>query len=368
MEGMELNQALVRTLKTGYMEIKKEYEEVPDIVPWNLSVLPSELQARIFDIVLLRKEKMEFAINDIQELEKISLGEKDCGLNQTLGKLFEEMQRPCQIMGFRTLDSDFLSTDNSLSLYLDVLNAMVNLPVSIADYLIVDKNVKDLLSFDWEKAKQVMKTCPANTNKKVRFSSEIAEPAVWDVQTNSLKEPPDKKKLNKPTNMWFKLKEAIHTCVIKLLKDVTYDDLIRVFLRCSKIKDNHQTKKNYEEICVNKGTRSRKWNCCDSYLEDSLVHLVLQNLNESPQMLSGKDYMFVTLAKFEQRRENIVLKQVDRGKVMKIEKVEHKMLVWDGPQNSKTSAAVNMVHHFIFFPAEMRVDKDIHVESLTNGT
>ncbi|KAK1399661.1 hypothetical protein POM88_009524 [Heracleum sosnowskyi] len=206
-----------------------------------------------------------------------------------------------------------------------------------------------------------------NTNlQKVSFSSEIVEPTVCDVQTNSLKEPPDKKKLNKPTNMWFKIKEAIYICVIELLEDVTYDE-IKVFLRCSKIKDNHQTKKNYEEICVNKGTRSRKWNCCDSYLEDSLVHLILQNLNESPQMLSGKDYIFVTLAKFEQRRENIILKQVDRGKVMKIEKVEHKMFVWDGSQNSKISASVTMIHHFIFFPVEMRVDKDIHAESLTNG-
>ncbi|KAK1352531.1 hypothetical protein POM88_053228 [Heracleum sosnowskyi] len=84
-------------------------------------------------------------------------------------------------------------------------------------------------------------------------------------------------------------------------------------------------------------------------------------------MLSGKDYMFVTLAKFEQRREIIVLKQVDKGKVMKIENIEHKMLVWDGPQNSKTSTAVTMVHHFIFFPTEMRVDKDIHAESLKNA-
>ncbi|KAK1400020.1 hypothetical protein POM88_009883 [Heracleum sosnowskyi] len=335
-----------------------------------------------------------------------------------LGKLFEEMQRPYQIMGCHTLDSDFLNTDNSLSLYLDMLNAMVNLHVSIVDCLIVDKNVKDLLSFDWEKGNQVMKTCPANTKyaqlfylgnvmrsldmmeiflvhgvtfdvvisrcaeignlnwileynvfvkQKVSFSSEIAEPTVCDVQTNSLKKPPDKKKLNKHTNMWFKLKETIHTCVIELLEYVTYDEMIKVILMCSKIKDNHQTKKNYEKICVNKGTRSRKWNCCDSYLEDSLVHLVLQNLNDSSQMFSGKDYMFVTLAMFEQRREYIVLKQMDGGKVMKIEKVEHKTLVWDGPQNSKTSAPVTMVHHFILFLAEMRVDKDIHAESLTNA-
>ncbi|KAK1352530.1 hypothetical protein POM88_053227 [Heracleum sosnowskyi] len=338
MEGMELNQEFVRTLKTGYMEIKKEYKEVSNIVPWNLSVLPSELQARIFDIVPQRKEKMEVEINDveelffeinrkdaislniessmysiewdskevvnylrdrtkgeqyenipntsmqqnakfclmepvcvvkIQELEQILLGEKDCGLNQMLGKLFEEMQRPYQIMGCRTLESDFLSTDNSLSLYLDVLNAMVNLPVSIVDYLIVDKNVKDLLYFDWEKAKYAQLFYLGNVMRSldmmeiflvhgvtfdVSFSSEIAKPAVCDVQTNSLKEPHDKKKLNKPTNMWFKLKESIHTCVIELVEDVTYDEMIRVFLRCSKIKDNHQTKKNYEEICVNKGT------------------------------------------------------------------------------------------------------------------
>ncbi|KAK1395787.1 hypothetical protein POM88_005650 [Heracleum sosnowskyi] len=51
----------------------------------------------------------------------------------------------------------------------------------------------------------------------------------------------------------------------------------------------------------------------------------------------------------------------------RIRLVGHKMLVWDGPQNSKTSAPVTMIHHFIFFPAEMRVDKDIHAESLTNA-
>lgn len=106
----------------------------------------------------------------ILTLKKNVVRRKGCVRNRMLQQIVEEMQRPDQIMGCRGLYSDFRNNENSLSLNLNSPNAMVNQPVSIADFLIVDMNVKDL-SFDWEKAKQVIKNCPASNKHRIAGQS-----------------------------------------------------------------------------------------------------------------------------------------------------------------------------------------------------
>lgn len=75
------------------------------------------------------------------------------------------------VMDSDRLASNYCSTENSLSLNFDVPGEMINQPIFIVKFSVVDNYIKDLLSFNWVKAEKVMKTCPANTKYKINGQS-----------------------------------------------------------------------------------------------------------------------------------------------------------------------------------------------------
>ncbi|KAK1353611.1 hypothetical protein POM88_051976 [Heracleum sosnowskyi] len=90
----------------------------------------------------------------IQALEQNTLEGKGRVLHQIFGHVFEDMERPCWIIHYHIYSPKFRSPYRGLLLKMKSSSATINHPVSITDFLMIDKNVKDLLSFDWEKAKQ----------------------------------------------------------------------------------------------------------------------------------------------------------------------------------------------------------------------
>nr|AFK46628.1 unknown [Lotus japonicus] len=72
--------------------------------------------------------------------------------------------------------------------------------------------------------------------------------------------------------------------------------------------------------------------------------------------------MSVTPAKFEQKGDKFVSKQVDNKKKKKLKKVEDKMLGWGGRDDAKLSIPATVILRYMFSPAEMRADENLRLE------
>ena len=90
-----------------------------------------------------------------------------------------------------------------------------------------------------------------------------------------------------------------------------------------------------EEVETEESKNGGKWIYCDSYMELSLV---LQFLVELSLWSCSKNSESITIAKLGQRREAVILKQVDKGRVSKIKKAEHQILGWYGPNIGRGGA------------------------------
>ncbi|KAK1353237.1 hypothetical protein POM88_052372 [Heracleum sosnowskyi] len=250
----------------------------------------------------------------IQAHKKNALRGEGCVLNQMLGHILVEMRRP--------------ETKQS---------------VSFAEFLTTNQNVKDIFSLDWALEYDVI------VKEKASVSSKVAEP-VNDAEMSSPEKPEDRRK---PINSWFKSKLITYVYVNEFPVYITYDENVKVHFKCGMVNEIPEGRNPCEKIYFVKRTRRDKG---DTYIFIKVpsISLYLQLLDKVPPMLGGKNCMLFTKAKFKQRKVEIALNHVDKGKVVKIAKAEHKMLGWYGPGNSKTSAPGSMAHHYAFFPVEMR--------------
>ncbi|XXG72371.1 hypothetical protein AAC387_Pa07g1484 [Persea americana] len=87
-------------------------------------------------------------------------------------------------------------------------------------------------------------------------------------------------------------------------------------------------KEGMEDVHGKWNLRKKRGDALVSYLKEPFVSLAIQLLDGTPLCPGGKIPMSVSIAKFEQKGDAFIAKQMDKKKKKKLKRVEDKILGW----------------------------------------